>query len=342
MKRATIVDIATALGVTPSTVSRALSGNPRVSEATRDKVRLKALELGYQPNVVAAALRRGRSDTVGMVVPRINRHFFSHVIGAVEEILNPAGFNLLICQSHENADMERQAVEVLLKNRVAGIILSHAMETEDLGVFAAVARERVPIVQFDRVHPLIAGPRITNDNFSGAYLSVKHLIKSGYRRIVHLSGSLSVNIYFERHRGYCYAMEEAGLTAEARVKEHAITRETSYERTMQLLHDTRLDAVFCAGDYSAIGAIQAIKDKGLRVPDDVGVVGFANEPFSDFISPRLSTVEQNAYDLGQRTAKALIQTISREITGPPDLEELVPVRLLVRESSMPAERKYLL
>ncbi|HBG86818.1 MAG TPA: LacI family transcriptional regulator, partial [Marinilabiliaceae bacterium] len=122
MKRVTIIDIATALGITPSTVSRALTGSSRVSEATRQKVQEKAEELGYRTNVVASSLRRGRSDTVGMLVPRINRNFFSHVISAVEEVLNPAGYNLLICQSHERSDIEKQAMKVLLNNRVAGII----------------------------------------------------------------------------------------------------------------------------------------------------------------------------------------------------------------------------
>ena len=338
MKRTTIIDIAAALGVTPSTVSRALAGNPRVSESTRDRVREKALELGYQPNVVAAALRRGKSDTVGMVVPRINRHFFSHVISAVEEVLNPAGFNLLICQSHEKADLEKLAVQVLLKNRVAGIILSHALETIDFSVFDAAAREKVPVVQFDRVHTAVAGPRIINDNFSGAYLAVKHLIKSGYKRIAHLTGSLSVNVYHERYRGYKYALEEAGLPIDTGVMENSITRETGYESTLGLLEQTRFDALFCAGDFAAIGAMQALQDKGLSVPSAVGVVGFANEPFSDFITPRLSTVEQNAHDMGHLTAKALIRAINGKGPLEADWEEVVPVRLLVRDSSIPDER----
>lgn len=277
MKRTTIIDIARSLGITPSTVSRALAGNLRVSESTRKRVQEKALEMGYQPNIVASSLRRGKSDTIGMLVPRINRHFFSHVISAVEEILNPAGYNLLICQSHEKSELENQALQVLLKNRVAGIIMSHAMETVDFEMARKATEERVPVVQFDRVNKEVPGPRIVNDNFSGAYMAVKHLIRGGYSRIAHLTGSLGVNVYSERHRGYRYAMEEASLDFDELVFEGAITRETGYEKALQLVKQHRVDAFFCAGDFASVGTIQAIHDCGLRVPEDMGVVGFANE-----------------------------------------------------------------
>ncbi|TCO07248.1 LacI family DNA-binding transcriptional regulator [Natronoflexus pectinivorans] len=333
MKRATIIDIAKALGVTPSTVSRALSGSVRVSVATRKKVEEKAEELGYQPNVMASSLRRGKSDTIGMLVPRVNRHFFSHVISAVEQILNPAGYNLLICQSYERLYNEKLALQALLKNRVAGIIMSHSMETGNFDHIKSITNENIPLIQFDRASATVAGPRIINDNFSGAYMAVKHLIKSGYKRIAHLTGALSVNVYSERYRGYRYALEEACLPLlEEYVLEEAITKETGFERTRQLLETTETDAIFCAGDFSAIGAIQAIQSLGMKVPDDIGVVGFANEPFAELLTPKLTTVEQNAYDVGNKAARALIKIIEKGslITE----EEIIPVRLLVRESSI--------
>lgn len=334
MRRATIIDIALALGVTPSTVSRALAGNPRVSQTTRQKVLNKAGELGYQPNVVASSLRKGTSDTIGMLVPRINRNFFSHVISAVEEVLNPAGFNLLICQSHERLIKERQAIQVLLKNRVAGIIMSHSIETTDFEHIIQATRQHVPVVQFDRVNKVIPGPRIVNDNFTGAHLAVKHLIRNGYNRIAHLTGSMAVNVYQERLDGYKYALDEAGLVFEpSMVIENAITRETGFEEALKLIAKNKVDAFFCAGDFSATGAIQAIQQSGLKVPEDIGVVGFANEPFAEIIAPKLSTVEQNAYDMGIRAAKLLVKVIADNNSGD-GIEEIVPVRLLVRESSV--------
>lgn len=335
MKRITIIDIAEALNITPSTVSRALAGNLRVSEGTRRRVMDKASELGYQPNIVAASLRKGKSDTIGMMVPRINRHFFSHVISAVEVVLNPAGYNLLICQSHERVLREEQAINVLLKNRVAGIIMSHAMEMSDFSHILKATSENIPVVQFDRVTKQVPGPRIINDNFSGGYMAVKHLIRSGYKRIGHLTGSLSVNVYQDRFRGYKYALDEASMLIDAtHTYQGAITRDTALNCARELLEKHQVDAIFCAGDYAAIGAMEAIREKGLKVAEDIGVVGFANEPFADIISPGLTTVEQNAYEIGIRAANSLIQLISRSGYTAIQTEDVVPVRLLVRDSSM--------
>ncbi|MGQ1947906.1 LacI family DNA-binding transcriptional regulator [Geofilum sp. OHC36d9] len=333
MKRTTIIDIANALGITPSTVSRALSGSPRVNEETRKRIEQKAEELHYQPNMVASSLRKGRNDTIGVLVPRINRHFFSHVVGAIEEVLNPAGFSLLICQSHERLVKEVQCIDVLLKNRVAGIIMSHSVETIRFDHIIKAVNEKVPVVQFDRVSKMVPGPRVVNENFNGGYMAVKHLIRSNYRRIAHFTGSLRVNVYDERFKGYCYALEEAGIPFdESLVFEGTITSETSYAIAFALIKSQQVDAFFCAGDYSAMGVLQAARECGISIPGRLGLVGFANEPFADLVSPRLSTVEQNAYDLGHKAATALLQVIQQDSSIVND-EETVPVRLLVRESS---------
>jgi LacI family transcriptional regulator len=333
MKRTTIIDIAKALGVTPSTVSRALSGSPRVNETTRKRIELKAEELNYHPNMVASSLRKGRNDTIGVLVPRINRHFFSHVVGAIEEVLNPAGFSLLICQSHERLANEIQSIDVLLRNRVAGIIMSHSVETDNFDHIVKAVNEKVPVVQFDRVSKLVPGPRVVNENFNGAYMAVKHLLRSHYRRIAHLTGALRVNVYDERLKGYCYALEEAGIPFDQTlVFEGTITCETSYTVALELIKSGRVDAFFCSGDYSAMGVFQAARECNIPIPDLLGLVGFANEPFADLVSPRLSSVEQNAYDIGYKAAMALLNVIQQPSVIL-DVEETIPVRLLVRESS---------
>ncbi len=333
MKRITIIDIAEALDVTPSTVSRALAGNMRVSEVTRLRVHQKAEELGYQPNIVASSLRKGRSDTIGMLVPRINRNFFSHVISAVEEVLNPSGYNLLICQSHERELKEKQAINVLFKNRVAGIIMSHSIDTINFDHIIKCSKEGVPVVQFDRVNKTVPGPRIINDNFTGAYMAVKHLIRNGYTRIAHLTGLVGVNVYQERLKGYKYALDEASLPLDQSIIiENAITKETGFEHALNLLKNNKVDAFFCAGDFAASGAIQAILTLDYKIPDDIGVVGFANEPFADLMAPRLTTVEQNAFDMGVRAARSLIRIVEGNNPGY-GIEEIIPVRLYVRESS---------
>lgn len=334
MKRTTIKDIASALGIAPSTVSRALAGNVRVSAATRMLVAQKAKEMNYQPNVVASSLRTGRNDTIGMLVPRINRHFFSHVVSAVEEVLNPAGYTLLITQSHERLYNEEQSVNVLLNNRVAGILMSHSVETLEFNHILRAATEKVPVVQFDRVTTKVPGTRIINDNFTGGYLAVKHLIREGYKKIAHLTGSLRSNVYSERFKGYAYALEEAGMALDYDViYENAITRETGYDKAVKLLKNSAVDAFFCAGDYSAIGVYDAARELNFTIPTDVGLVGFSDEPFAELMSPKLSSVEQNPYDMGLKAAQALIRAIEGDYSEE-SLEEIVPVRLLVRGSSL--------
>jgi len=333
MQRVTIVDIARILGITPSTVSRALSGNPRVSEATRQKVKQLAIQYGYQPNHIATSLRKGKSDTIGMVVPRVNRHFFSHVISAVEEVLNPAGFNLIICQSNEIHEREEQAINTMIKNRVAGIIMSHAMESRGYSHVLRAIKDNIPVVQFDRVYKEVPGPRVVNDNFSGGYQAVNHLLKSGYKRVAHLTGTLTVNVYNERFAGYRCALEDNSIPFDPElIVEGAITRVLAYQKVIEIIDKKNVDAFFCAGDYSALGAIDGILEKQLRVGADIGVVGFANEPFSDIISPKLTTVEQNAHEIGKRVAKALIALIASEGMDAVYPAEIVPVTLLERES----------
>lgn len=331
MRKVTISDIAQLLNMTPSTVSRALADNARVSESTRKRVKEVAKEMGYQPNVMAASLRKGTSDTIGMIVPRVNRHFFSNVISGVEEILNPAGYNLLVIQSGELIIREEKAVESLLSNRVAGIIVSLSLQTESYDHLQKVIDYKIPLVQFDRVTPQLPGPKITNDNYTGGYLATRHLIKSGFKHIAHFSGSFQLKAYIERKAGYIAALEEAGYPVDEQlIVNDVVTRDAGYAEIQRLLSSTNADAVFCAGDYSALGAIDGLITAGYRIPEQFGVVGFANEPFAELMNPALSTVEQNAMEMGNRVASAMIKSINNEDT--PE-EEIIPVRFIGRNSS---------
>jgi LacI family transcriptional regulator len=336
--RITITDIARELNITASTVSRALAGNTRISEATRDMVQAKARDMGYEPNAIAASLRKGKSDTIGMIVPRINRHFFSSVISGVEEILNPAGYNLVICQTQENYEKERKAVQTLLRNQVGCIILSLSVQTRDFKHLEEVIKRNIGLIQFDRVNKQLPGAKIVNDNFSGAYLAVKHLIKGGYQRIAHYSGDLNLLAYQERLEGYKYALEEAEMEYDPDlVFENAITRDAGYSFIEKAKMERRADALFSAGDYSALGAIDKLKEMQLIVPKDFGVVGFANEPFSEIMEPSLSSVEQNTQEIGNRIAAAVMKTLSKPLEE--HSIETVPVRLIVRQSSWQANEQ---
>lgn len=331
MKKVTISDIAHKLNMTASTVSRALADNSRVSVATRNRVKQMAKEMGYQPNIMAASLRKGTSDTIGMIVPGINRHFFSNVISGVEEILNPAGFNLVIIQSGELLSREKKAVESLLRNRVAGIIVSLSLQTETFEHLHEVIKHGIPLVQFDRVTKSLPGSKITNDNYTGGYLATRHLIKCGFKHIAHFSGSTQLRAYRERKAGYMAALEEAGYSInEKLIVNEVITREAGFSEIQKLVTSTNADSVFCAGDYSALGALEGLTTTGYNIPEQFGVVGFANEPFAELMYPALSSVEQNALEMGNRVASAMIKAIQNEDTP---VEEVIPVRFIGRGSS---------
>ncbi len=302
----TITDIARALGVTPSTVSRALSGSPRVKEETRRAVLQAAEEMGYERNVLASNLRRGRSDIVGIIVPRIYREFFSKVIGGAESILNAAGYSVLICQTHEKKDAEIRALRTLRKNQVAGVLMSHSFETDDPAPILEALGDDIPLVQFDRVFRSLPGAKVVNDNFEGAYAATRHLISNGYRRIGHFAGYKTCELFVERYLGYRKALEDCDMAYdEAIVFEDTIVRETGREAALRAL-ELGCDAIYSAGAFSALGALEAIKEKGVRIPEDFGLVGTSNESFTEVTSPSLTTLDQHAYEIGQTAAKAFL------------------------------------
>jgi LacI family transcriptional regulator len=331
MRNVTINDIAEKLGVTPSTISRALAGNKRVSEKTRELVQKVAKEMGYQPNLMASSLRKGKSDLIGMIVPRINRHFFSNVISGVEEILNPAGYSLLIMQTHEQLQSEVKAVQSLMSNRVAGIIASLSVETNDFAHLQGVVDAHVPLVQFDRVCNDLNGSKIVNDNFTGAYEATKNLLSAGYKRVAHFGGSHLLNAYRERQAGYEAAVkEELGEVDRSLIIENAITREVGYLNIIKLIKEGNADAVFCAGDYSAFGAIEGLKEMNIKVPEEFGVAGFSNEPFAEMLHPSLTTVEQHGNEMGRIAAQEMIHALEGSINN---IERVVSVKFIARESS---------
>ena len=320
----TITEIAEALGVTPSTVSRALNGSPRVKPSTREAVEKMAAEMGYERNVVASNLRRGRSDIVGIVVPRINREFFSSVIGGAESVLNEAGLSVLICQTHARFDDEVRALKTLRTNRVCGVLLSHAIESRDGSHVAEILGDQIPLVQFDRVFSELSGTKIVNDNFQGAYAATKHLIDQGYRHIGTLAGYMSSEAYVQRLEGFRAALADVGLKPAAEFFD-AIVPETGREAALQAL-EAGCDALYSAGDFSALGAIQALQERGVRIPEDFGIVGTANESFTALMSPSLSSLALKASEIGRAAARAFLD-------GAPDGETVIPMELIIRQSS---------
>lgn len=332
----TIHDIAKELNITASTVSRALNDHPRISEATKKAVLKVAKRLNYQPNHIAAALRNGRSNIIGIIVPTADRNFFGSVIRGIEEVAKKAQYNVMICQSHDDYESEVSTVEALLNARVDGVIVSFAKNTENFDHFLKIHNKGIPLVLFDRSFPGLDISRVVIDDYMGAYQATEHLIKQGCTRIAHFTSVKKISIYKERHRGYKEALEAYNVPYRSElVLESYLQFEDGLEGLNQLLQlRERPDAIFSASDYSAVAAMNLCKEKGISVPEEIAIVGFANEPFTSICDPPMSTVDQQSMQIGNAAAEIFLEQISA------GRERFVPKRivltpdLIVRKSSL--------
>ena len=311
-QKVTIHDLAKQLNITASTVSRALNNHPRISAETKKLVQKTAKAMGYSPNVVASNLRTGKTKSIGLIVPRINRTFFSDAISGIESITSPAGYNLIICQSDESLKKETDNLATLLNSRVDGVIISLSSETQNGKHLQPLLNSNLPLVQFDRTTNDIETDQVINDNSDAAYKATLHLIEKGFKHIAHFAGNLNNNIYQQRLAGYKKALEDNGYPQdESLIFYNTVTREQGIDAAQKILEmSKRPNAIFSASDYSAVGAFKIFKEAGVKIPDEMGIFGFANEPFTDLLSPSLSTVEQHAYDMGRTAAKLLIEQLS--------------------------------
>jgi LacI family transcriptional regulator len=332
----TIHDIAKELNITASTVSRALNDNPRISEATKKAVLKVAKRLNYQPNHIAAALRNGRSNIIGIIVPTADRSFFGSVIRGIEEVAKNAHYNVMICQSHDDYESEVSTVEALLNARVDGIIVSFAKNTENFDHFRKVYDKGIPLVLFDRSFQGLDVSRVVIDDYLGAYQATEHLIQQGCRRIAHFTSLKKISIYKERLRGYREALEAYSIPYRNElVLESYLQYEDGRVGLDQLLQLKELpDAIFSASAYSAVAALSACKEKGITVPEQIAIVGFANEDFTSFCDPPMSTVDQQSMQIGNAAAEIFLEQISvgRQRFVPKRI--VLTPELIVRRSSL--------
>jgi LacI family transcriptional regulator len=311
-KKSTIHDIARELNVTASTVSRALHGNTRISEEMRRTVKDMAQQLGYEPNHIASALRSGRTRIVGVIVPTANRSFFSNVVRGVEAVAKAAEYSVIICQSNDDPVEEANLIDTLLRMRVDGILVSIARETRQFDHFKKVREQRVPLVLFDRVNELLGSSTVVLDDRLGAYMTTEHLVQQGFKRIACFSGPQHVNIYAYRYRGYCEALEAAGIPLDERlVTTGNLTVEDGRRYMTALLAlPNRPDAVFSTSDYAAVGAMQVLKEHGISIPGQMGLAGFANELFTGFVEPGLTSIDQHSEQMGIAAAQLIFEEMN--------------------------------
>jgi LacI family transcriptional regulator len=335
-KKTTIHDIAENLNVTASTVSRALNNNPRISLKTRKLVQQAAIKLNYQPNNIAAALRSGKSNIIGIIVPTADRSFFSSVIYGIEEIANTAGFNVMICQSHDNYENEVDKVQALLNAGVDGVIVSYAKETKDFKHFKKLINNGTPLILFDRSTNELEVSQVVIDDYLGAYMATEHLISQGYLRIAHFTSNAKISIYKDRLRGYQEALVAHRIPLdEDLIFESNLQLEDGRASMLEILSKgLNVDGLVSASAMGAMGAMQVLKEHKIKVPDQFGIVGFANETFMSFTDPPLSTVEQHSKRIGNSAAELFLQEIaSNQPKFIPQKIVLKP-ELIIRESSV--------
>ena len=334
--RTTITDIARELNVSPSTVSRALNNHPAISTKTREAVIELARKRNYQPNVLALNLLRKRTNTIGVIVPEITSYFFSSVISGIQDLLNPMGVNMIIGQSNESYEEEKSIVQTFASIRVDGFLISPSSETKNFDHLKLLTENNIPLVIFDRDCEELNVDKVFVDEYKGAFQAVEYLIKTGCRRIAHITGPLSLSTTRHRLRAYKEALTLHGLPVKEEyiVESSGFAPEHGIDPTKKLLALSQPpDAIFTINDGVAIGAMFVIKEAGIIIPDEISVIGFDDDPHSCYFKPSLSTVWQPTYELGMLSARILMKRInSNNEMSKIRVETLLP-ELIVRGSS---------
>ncbi len=329
----TIKDIARELGISPSTVSRALKDHPDISQETKRLVNELAARYNYKPNIIALSLRNQRSNVIGVVIPEIVHYFFSSVISGIEEVANEHGYSVMISQSAEDYNREVAACDAFLNGIIDGVLVSVSKETTDYSHFLRFEEEGIPIVFFDRVVDEVQADRVIIDDFDGAYQATEHLIVQGRRKIVHFAGPQNRLIGQNRLNGYLKAMRDNGVVIDERLIIPCDTFQSALVETQKLIDSgLRFDSIFTVNDFTAAGAMKVLLRNGYRIPQDIAVVGFGDDQTSLMVEPTLTTVNQPGFEMGKKAMEQLIRRITQTKQDPP-VTEILKTQLIVRESS---------
>ncbi len=333
-KNITIKHIAKQLGISISTVSRALHDAYDVSPETRRKVMALAEELDYKPNPYAVSLVKQSTNIIGVLLPEIATHYFSTVVKGIQDVAYNVGYNVMFFISGESLEREKLILKNLNINSLDGLLVSVSAETNTSEHFRKMIDKGLPVVFFDRVLDDIATSKVVQDDYQGAFNATVHLIQQGFTRIAHLAGPKNLLMAQQRLQGYLDALTQHDVPIRKNYILHSgMSQEDGVRDISKLLAVKPLpDAIFAANDRKAIGAMLALKRYGYKIPQHVAIVGFMNAPISEVVTPSLTTVEQAAYEIGAKSCQLLIQHIKT-----PDMEAqtvVMPSKLIIRESSI--------
>jgi LacI family transcriptional regulator len=337
-KAITMNDIAKALNLSASTVSKALSNSYEISEKTKKLVLDYAQANNYRPNLIAQSLKQGHSNSIGIVVANIDNHFFSQVINGIESIAYNEGYNVIFTQTHESYDLEVKNVSHLAHRSVDGLLISLSTETKNIEHLQKLQAQGLPIVFFDRVSDEMDTHKVIVDNFKGAYDAITHLIKSGYKNIAHLTSTASTYVTRERLSGYTKALTDNGLEVNEQYIKYCQYGGKNKDEIKEMLNElltayVKPDALFTAFDRITTVTLGLLHQLKISIPQDIALLGFTNTVLADVLNPSLSTVFQPGFEMGQEATKLLISLIKSKHTVT-DFETIVlPTQLFLRDST---------
>ncbi len=328
-KDVTIYDIAKELNLSTSTISRALRNNPSISKKTINKIKKTAKDMGYRPNTLAASLRGNKSNSIGILVPTVTQPFLSSLISGIEIVAQKAGYNVIIAQSHDSYEDEVALTKALYGSRVSGIICSLAMHTKKTTHFQKFIDKKIPLVFVDRIPKDITASQVMIDNFAAGHKATSHLISQGCTRIAYLAAGSEHGIFNERKKGYINALKEANLPVDEEliIKLKGVTHDYAIEATNKLLDlKNPPDGIFAPTDNLGVGAIKCANKRGIKIPEELAIIGFNDDPIASIIDPELSTVYHPSVKMGEISASKVLEYLEK-----PKGQELMEITLLNTE-----------
>jgi LacI family transcriptional regulator len=334
-KYATLKDIAKALNVSTATVSRALADRWDVNCETKKLVQEEAKRQNYRPNPIATRLQNKHTKIIGLVVPEFTSAFFPNVISGIQKVIDEAGFHLLITQSQESMEIEEKNLKLLESNMVEGILISITREGENADYYQKLIDSGIPIVFFNRVSSKVDAPKVIIDDYKLAFFATEHLIYNGFEKIYHFEGPVNLSVSKERKRGFIDAMKKHHRDVSDKIIHTAgVLIQKGYVAMQNLILKNDIpDAIFCFNDPTALGALKAIKEAGLRCPDDVALVGFSETEVAQLVEPPLTSIEQPTFEIGVTAANLLIEQLDEKTITPFRTVSLT-AKMNIRKSSI--------
>jgi LacI family transcriptional regulator len=342
-KDITIYDIAKDLGVSPTTVSRALNNHPAVKENTKKKIFQAASDMGYQSNIFAANLRSKKTNNIGVIVPSLNSSFQASVLAGMEKVANKAGFNLIISQSLESSEKEIANTRSMFNARVDGLLISLTNSEDNLEQFENFHKRGIPVIFYDRIAQSDNSTGVSIDNIHAAQVATTHLIDQGCKKIVHVLGSTKVSVYSDRLKGYKYALMDKDIPYDKDliIVLSDINEEAGEEVVNQILKmDPLPDGLFVSNDACAASCMDHLRQRGIRIPEDIALVGFNNEIISRVVEPKITTIDYPGFEMGEVAMKNLINHLDESGHKTIQNTNKITIRskLLIRESSQKTKK----